>query len=124
MEDVCDDGEVNIKRNLVLIPNEDKPNQIVERLSNAVDAGKIDNYVWATPGLPMLIFITVGLIAALVFGDVVWLLVRFIIALKKLSFFCTVFLLRFEYEMMLLPLELNRSPQSARIAPVRINSPA
>ena len=53
--------------------------EIVERLSNAVDAGKIDSYVWATPGLPMLIFITAGLIVALVFGDVVWLLVRFIL---------------------------------------------
>jgi preflagellin peptidase FlaK len=80
LEDVCDDGEVNIKRSLVLIPNEDNRNQIVERLSNAVDAGKIDNYLWSTPGLPMLIFITAGLIAALVFGDVVWLLVRFLLA--------------------------------------------
>jgi prepilin signal peptidase PulO-like enzyme (type II secretory pathway) len=35
--------------------------------------------VWATPGLPMLIFITLGLIVALLFGDIVWLLVRFIL---------------------------------------------
>ena len=53
--------------------------KIVERLSNAVEAGKIDGYVWATPGLPMLIFVTLGLIVALLFGDVVWLLVRFVL---------------------------------------------
>jgi prepilin signal peptidase PulO-like enzyme (type II secretory pathway) len=36
----------------------------------------IDSYVWATPGLPMLIFVTLGLIVALFFGDIVWLFVR------------------------------------------------
>ncbi|MCK5563497.1 peptidase A24, partial [Candidatus Bathyarchaeota archaeon] len=33
--------------------------------------GKIQNNIWATPGLPMLIFITAGLVIALVFGDLV-----------------------------------------------------
>ena len=36
-------------------------------------------YVWATPGLPMLIFVTLGLIVALLLGDLVWLLVRSIL---------------------------------------------
>jgi len=75
MEDV-DDSSVDLNRKLVLVPREEGRDKIVERLSNAVDTGKIDRYVWATPGLPMLIFVTLGLIVALVFGDVVWLLVR------------------------------------------------
>ena len=37
--------------------------------------GKISDGVWATPGLPMLIFVTVGLIIALSLGDIVWILV-------------------------------------------------
>ena len=78
MEDV-EDSENDLQRKLVVIPNEEGRDKIVERLSNAVQAGKIDTYVWATPGLPMLIFITLGLIVALLCGDIVWLLVRFIL---------------------------------------------
>jgi archaeal preflagellin peptidase FlaK len=79
MEDVEDDGENALKRKLVVVPHDEGRDKIVERLSNAAQAGKIDAYVWATPGLPMLIFITLGLIVALLFGDIVWLLVRFIL---------------------------------------------
>ncbi len=80
MEDVEDSEEKGLERKLVVVPHDEGRDKIVERLSNAAEMGKIDSYVWATPGLPLLIFITAGLIVALVFGDVVWLLVRFIIA--------------------------------------------
>jgi len=76
MEDL-DDGENALQRKLVVVPRDEGRDKIVERLSNAVQAGRIDTYVWATPGLPMLIFITLGLIVALLCGDIVWLLVRF-----------------------------------------------
>lgn len=79
MEDVEPDGESGLKRKLVVIPQEEGRNGIIERLSGAIEAGKIDGYVWATPGLPMLIFVTLGLIVALFFGDVVWMLVRFVL---------------------------------------------
>ncbi len=79
MEDVEDKGENSLERKLVVVPRDTGRDEIVERLSKAADAGKIDNYVWATPGLPMLIFITAGLIVALLFGDVVWLFVRFVV---------------------------------------------
>lgn len=74
MEDVDDRYVEN--RKLVIVPREEGRDKIVERLSNAIDAKKIDCYVWATPGLPMLIFVTLGLIVALFGGDMVWLLVR------------------------------------------------
>jgi len=80
MEDIETEGESALNRKLVVIPSEDGRAGIVERLSNAAQAGKIDTYVWATPGLPMLIFITAGLIFALIGGDLVWMLVRFILA--------------------------------------------
>lgn len=76
MEDLQQETDDALKRKLVIVPREEGRDQIVNRLSNAVEAGKIENYVWATPGLPMLIFVTLGLVTALLFGDIVWLLVR------------------------------------------------
>jgi archaeal preflagellin peptidase FlaK len=78
MEDV-DDQFLNLKRRLVVVPHEEGREKIVERLSKAAEEGKIDGYVWATPGLPMLIFVTLGLIVALLLGDFVWLLVRIVV---------------------------------------------
>jgi archaeal preflagellin peptidase FlaK len=76
MEDVEENTENGVKRKLVVIPHDEGREKIVDRLSNAVNAEKIGAYVWATPGLPMLIFITAGLIVALTFGDVVWIVIR------------------------------------------------
>lgn len=78
MEDVDDENGV-LKRKLVIVPKDEGRDKILERLSDAIGTQKIDRYVWATPGLPMLIFVTLGLIVALVFGDVVWLLVRLVL---------------------------------------------
>jgi preflagellin peptidase FlaK len=78
MEDIEEEnGEKPLKRKLVVVPRDEGRDKIVERLSKAVDAGKIDVAVWATPGLPMLIFLTIGLIIALLFGDLVWMLISF-----------------------------------------------
>jgi preflagellin peptidase FlaK len=80
MEDVEEENGENLpKRKLVIVPKDEGRDEIVARLSNAVDAGKIDADVWATPGLPMLIFLTAGLITALLFGDIIWMLVSFIL---------------------------------------------
>lgn len=78
LEDV-DDQSVDMKRKLVIVPHDEGRDKIVERLSKASEDGKIGGYVWATPGLPMLIFVTAGLIVALFLGDFVWLLVRFVL---------------------------------------------
>jgi preflagellin peptidase FlaK len=78
MEDIEEEnGENQLKRKLIVVPRDEGRDKIVERLSKAVDAGKIDADVLATPGLPMLTFITVGLIIALLLGDIVWMLVSF-----------------------------------------------
>lgn len=78
MEDI-EEGAVNLKHKLVIVPHDDGREKIVERLSKAAEEGKIDGFVWATPGLPMLIFVTLGLVVALSLGDFVWLLVRFVL---------------------------------------------
>jgi preflagellin peptidase FlaK len=79
MEDVKDNGENPPERKLIVVPKDEGRNGIIERLSNAIGTGKISNRVWVTPGLPMLIFVTIGLIVALLFGDLVWLLVSFVL---------------------------------------------
>jgi preflagellin peptidase FlaK len=77
LEDVEEQTESqDLKRKLIVIPREDKRNETVERLNKAIETGKIQDYVWATPGLPMLIFVTLGFIVALFLGDAVWLFIR------------------------------------------------
>ena len=79
LEDMEENSENGFKRKLVLIPKDAGRDAIVERLTKAVEAGKIQDTVWATPGLPMLIFITAGLIIALFFGDIVWTCIRLLL---------------------------------------------
>ncbi len=78
MEDLVSDDK-SLKRKLVVVPRDEGRDEIVERLSGAIISGKITDGVWATPGLPMLIFVTIGLIVALVFGDIVWIIVSFLL---------------------------------------------
>jgi preflagellin peptidase FlaK len=70
--DVNDDGEV--KRKLLVFPKDEEREEIVARILENVKKGRIDGGVWATPGLPLLLFITAGLIIALAYGDIVWIL--------------------------------------------------
>jgi preflagellin peptidase FlaK len=80
MEDVEEEqGESELKRKLLVIPRDEGRDSIVERLSKAVNEGKIADRIWATPGLPMLIFITAGVVVALFFGDIVWILIRLVL---------------------------------------------
>jgi preflagellin peptidase FlaK len=80
MEDIQHENGENLpKRSLLVVPKDEGRDEIVARLANAVAAGEIDERVWATPGLPMLIFITIGLVVALLFGDVVWVLISAIL---------------------------------------------
>jgi preflagellin peptidase FlaK len=70
--DVNDEGE--IKRKLIVFPKDEEREEIVARILENVKKERLDGGVWATPGLPFLIFITAGLIIALAYGDIVWIL--------------------------------------------------
>jgi len=72
LEDIDVNEGSQANRKLLVMPKDENREQIVERILDAVRTGKIQDDVWATPGLPMLIFITAGLIIALVFGDLIW----------------------------------------------------
>lgn len=64
------------ERKLLVVPKDEVRREVVGRIQKAKREGKLQNGVWATPGLPLLIFVTVGLIVALVYGDIVWVIVR------------------------------------------------
>lgn len=67
------------ERRLMVFPKDETQEAIISRLVSAGKEGKLDNGVWVTPGLPLLIFITAGLVIALVFGDIVWAFLRILL---------------------------------------------
>jgi len=80
LEDVVTNETGKSERRLLVLPKDEKVERTVERILAATREGTFQNEVWATPGLPLLVFITTGLIVALVFGDLVWTLLRLILA--------------------------------------------
>ena len=79
MEDITPEQENTengtLNRKLVVVPKDEGRDEIIQRLSQASEEGKIGSKVWATPGLPMLIFVTIGLLISLFLGDLVWIIV-------------------------------------------------
>jgi len=80
LEDIATKETGESERRLLVFPKDETQETIVTRILSSAHEGKLQNGVWVTPGLPLLIFITAGLIIALLFGDIVWLLLRFILA--------------------------------------------
>jgi len=79
LEDIAAKETGEDERRLLVFPRDETQETIVARILSAGRDGKFQNGVWVTPGLPLLIFITAGLIVALLFGDIVWLLLRLIL---------------------------------------------
>ena len=78
LEDISTKESGETERRLLIMPKDEKVEGIVERVLSATREGRLPNEVWVTPGLPLLIFITIGLIVALVFGNIVWILLRLV----------------------------------------------
>jgi preflagellin peptidase FlaK len=74
LEDVQVSETGETKRKLLVFPKDEQRESIVERIVTATKKGTSIDWVWATPGLPMLVFITAGLITALILGDFVWII--------------------------------------------------
>ncbi len=72
LEDIEESPRDVMKRKLVILPKDEGRNAVVGRLETAIRNRKIENEVWASPGLPMLILIMAGLVVALFFGDMIW----------------------------------------------------
>ena len=76
LEDVYVNETGESRRNLLVFPKDEEREEIVARILETAGEEKLEKEVWATLGLPMLIFITAGLIVALAYGDIVWILLR------------------------------------------------
>ena len=70
--EVNEDGEK--KRKLLVFPKDEEREIILSRILKNIKAENLEGEIWTTPGLPLLIFITLGLIISLAYGDIVWIL--------------------------------------------------
>ena len=70
LEDVEITDEGKKKRKLLVFPKYEEREDIIVRLRENVN--EKGHEVWVTPGLPLLIFVTAGVIIALTYGDIVW----------------------------------------------------
>jgi preflagellin peptidase FlaK len=75
LEDVNKSDNGNFERKLLAFPKYEEQEEIINRLKE----NKLTKWVWATPGLPLLIFITAGLIIALIYGDIIWFLIGMVL---------------------------------------------
>jgi hypothetical protein len=80
LEDMMVKEDGSTERQLLTFPKDETREAIVARIASASREGKIPDGVWATPGLPLLIFITAGLIIALLVGDLIWIILRLFLA--------------------------------------------
>jgi preflagellin peptidase FlaK len=80
LEDVEETSTGEFIRKLVVVPKDETREAMLQRLDKAVKTEAIQDSIIATPGLPMLIFVTAGLVMALLLGDVVWICVRLFLA--------------------------------------------
>lgn len=80
LEDVIVKENGETERKLLAFPKDETREEIVARLLLAGREGRIQKGVWVTPGLPLLIFVTAGMIIALLAGDLVWIILRLILA--------------------------------------------
>lgn len=79
LEDIEETKEGKLERRLFILPKDESRTAVVSRLENAVKQGTIENGVWASPGLPMLVLVTLGLVFALFIGDIVWTVITFLL---------------------------------------------
>jgi hypothetical protein len=80
LEDFKTTNEGETKRSLLVFPTEDRREEIVQKVSTAIRDGSVSTSIWATPGLPMLVFITIGLGLALTVGDIVWIVISSVLS--------------------------------------------
>jgi hypothetical protein len=72
IEDVSENGKTPVRKMRVFVPAEEDRNVVLDRLEEYVSRGVVPTELWVTPGLPMLVFITIGFAATLVIGDILF----------------------------------------------------
>jgi preflagellin peptidase FlaK len=79
LEDVTTKETGDVERKLLVLPKDEERETIVGRILNAIQEGKLPNEVWATLGLPLLVFVTLGFIVSLTLGDLIWILLNLVL---------------------------------------------
>ena len=80
MEVVAEEGGAP-RRKLVVFVRLREEEELFRRAVKAVEEGTIRDYIWVSPGLPLVFFITVGYLLALAIGDLLFYLVFTILGL-------------------------------------------
>jgi len=80
LEDITKSEKRADERRLLVLPKDEERGIIIERILSAKQEGRLQNEVWATPGLPLLVFITFGFIVSLTLGDLIFILLGLILA--------------------------------------------
>jgi preflagellin peptidase FlaK len=79
LEDVTTKEKGDVERKLLVLPKDEERDTIIGRISHAIQEGKLPNEVWATLGLPLLVFVTLGFIVSLILGDLIWVLLSLVL---------------------------------------------
>jgi preflagellin peptidase FlaK len=69
MEEVVEESDGSRRRFHLFFSAEADRDQLVSKLADSLHKVGSPNEVWVSPGIPMLVFVLVGLVIALVFGD-------------------------------------------------------
>lgn len=72
MEEVAVEGNTFHRSLKLYLSMETDRDQVVRELTDSLTRLGFDGNVWVTPGIPMLVFILIGLILTLVFGDIIF----------------------------------------------------
>jgi len=72
IEDVDEASGTPLRKITLFVGAEADRDAVVDRLEKYASNGVIRDQVWATPGLPMLVFISFGFIATLIVGDILF----------------------------------------------------
>jgi len=75
IEDVDESDGTPLRKITLFVGAEADRDAVVNRLEKYISNGAIPDQVWVTPGLPMLVFISFGLVASLVIGDILFYLI-------------------------------------------------
>jgi preflagellin peptidase FlaK len=80
MEEIVQTSDGTRRSFKLFMDAESDRDKVVAELSSVYSKLNLQGQVWVTPGLPMLVFMTVGLVLTLIFGDVLFSGIAFLLA--------------------------------------------
>ena len=81
LEEVVESGGTVERRLNLFVEAEVERQDLIGKLRPYVEKAVIPREIWATPGLPMLVFVTIGFMLALVIGDLIFLIISVFIGI-------------------------------------------